>query len=92
MTTCNQRRAAALARSVCEGTLRAADVSDADWALLLQAAGLHNANSMPLIVCHRVLDRAERGVGYFAAPACAAPAGGRLGRWADLRAARHGGA
>ena len=92
MTTCNQRRAAALARSVCDGTLRAADMSDADWGLLLRAADLHNANSMPLLVCHRVLDRARRGVGYFAAPAFAAPPGGVLGRWADLRAAGHGGA
>jgi hypothetical protein len=80
--TCNQRRAASLARSVCEGTVRAADVNDADWGLLLRAADLHNAHSLPLIVCHRVLDRARRGVGYFAAPA-----GGRMGRWMDLRAA-----
>lgn len=79
--TCKQRRAASLAQSVCEGRVRAADVSDADWGLLLRAADLHNANSLPLIVCHRVVDRARRGVGYFAAPA-----GGRLGTWADLRA------
>ena len=80
--TCNQRRAASLARAVCEGRVRAADVSGADWGLLLQASDLHNENSLPLIVCHRVLDRARRGVGYFAAYA-----GGRLGCWADLRAA-----
>jgi hypothetical protein len=83
--TCNQRRAAWLAQSVCEGRVRAADVSDADWGLLLRAADLHNANSLPLLVCHRVLDRARRGVGYFAAPA-----GGRFARWAELRAVSDG--
>jgi len=82
--TGNQRRAASLGQSVCDGTVPAADVNEADWGLLLRAADLHNPNSLPLIVCHRVLDRAARGVGYFApAPA----AGGRMGRWMDLRAA-----
>jgi hypothetical protein len=80
--TCDQRRAASLAQSVCEGRVRATDMSDAEWGLLLRAADLHNANSLPLIVCHRVLDRARRGVGYFAAFS-----GERLGCWADLRAA-----
>ena len=80
--TCNQRRVASLARSVCDGQVRAADVNDADWGLLLLAADLHNTNSLPLIVCHRVLDRARRGVGYFAAPV-----GGRMARWMDRRAA-----
>ena len=84
--TCKQRRAASLAQSVCDGTVPAADVTQADWGLLLLAADLRNPNSLPLIVCHRVLDRARRGVGYFAAPAHAyAPAGGRMARWMDLR-------
>ncbi len=58
--TCNQRRAATLAQSVCDGTVPAADVTDADWGLLLRAADLHNTHSLPLSVCHRVLDRARR--------------------------------
>ena len=78
--TCDQRRAASLAQSVCDGWLRADDVSEADWALLLRAAGLRNPHSLPLLVCHRVLDRVRRGVGYFAAPA------EPVARWADLRA------
>lgn len=83
--TGDQGRTASLAQSVCDGRLRAEDVSDADWALLLRAAGLHNVHSLPLIVCHRVLNRVRRGIGYFAAPAP-----GPVARWADLRATING--
>ena len=64
MTT-NQWRAAVLAAEVCRGRVNAADLADADWDLLLLAADLNNPLSLPLLVCHRVLDRASRGVGYF---------------------------
>jgi hypothetical protein len=64
--TGNQRRAIALAEQICEGTVSATHLSDADWGLLLLAADVTNTHSLPLLVCYRVLDRASRGLGYFA--------------------------
>jgi hypothetical protein len=64
--TSNQRRAVTLARQVCAGRLSTDSVTDGDWHLLLLAADVPSPQSLPLLVCHRVLDRARRGEGYFA--------------------------
>lgn len=64
--TRNQQRATALARDICDGKTAASTLSDADWALLLLAAGLNACRSRPLLVGHLVLERAHRRVGYFA--------------------------
>ena len=84
-----QERAVRIADRVRHRELDPATLCDADWHLLLLAAGLNNQQSLPPIVCRRVLDRAARQVGFFA-PADAeadADAGGGLGgavaaRWA----------
>jgi hypothetical protein len=65
VVTNNQWRAAVLAADICGHKLDAANLTDPDWDLLLLAADLNNPLSLPLLVCHRVLDRAARGVGYF---------------------------
>ena len=78
--TSNQRRAARLAATVRADGGRTADLTDADWDLLLLAAGLNRCWSLPLLVANRVLDHARRRVGYFADPVrpTTASAGGRI--------------
>ena len=66
--TRNQHRAVMLARHVSNGLHDPADLTDGDWNLLLLAADLNNATSLPMLVCARVLNQAERGVGYFSGP------------------------
>lgn len=60
-----QERAVRLAERVRHRELDPATLSDADWHLLLLAAGLNNQQSLPPIVCRRVLDHAGRQVGFF---------------------------
>lgn len=63
--TRNQQRAVQLARNISSGRLDPADLSDGDWHLLLLAANINNAMSLPALVCGRVLNQAERQIGYF---------------------------
>jgi len=63
--TTNQWHAASLAAQICQHMVDPADLSDHDWHLLLLAADLNSPQSLPLLVCCRVLDQAARGVGYF---------------------------
>ena len=78
--TSNQKRAARLAAALRADAGRTADLTDADWDLLLLAAGLTGGGALRLLVANRVLDRARRRVGYFADPGwtAAADAGGRI--------------
>jgi hypothetical protein len=64
--TSNQRRAMKLADDIRRFGLAAGDVNDADWTLLLLAAGQNNCRALPQNVALRVLDQASRSVGYFA--------------------------
>ena len=66
--TRNQQRAVMLARHVSNGLHDPADLTDGDWNLLLLAADLNNTTSLPMLVCARVLNQAERRVGYFFSP------------------------
>jgi len=64
--TSNQQRAVAMAQRILDEWEAPHEVNDADWSLLLLAAGLNNFRSLPLTVAARVLDRYERHAGYFA--------------------------
>ena len=64
--TRNQRHAVEIARAVDAGRLSECAISDRDWSLLLLAAEINDCRARPLIVCQRVLERAARGLGYFA--------------------------
>ena len=64
--TSNQQRAMKLADDIRRFGLSAGDVNDADWTLLLLAAGQNNCRALPQNVALRVLDQASRSVGYFA--------------------------
>lgn len=66
--TRNQQRAVTLARQVSNGLHDPAQLTDGDWNLLLLAADLNNTTSLPMLVCARVLNQAERRVGYFSSP------------------------
>ena len=71
--TRNQQQAVSLARRISSGSLDPADLSDAEWNLLLLAGDLNSATSLPMLVCGRVLNRAERRIGYFSDTRRAAP-------------------
>ena len=64
MTT-NQWRAASLATGICQHRVDPSEITERDWHLLLVAADLNSPESLPLLVCFRVLDQAARRVGYF---------------------------
>jgi len=64
--TKNQQRAVALAQRIIEDRETPLIVDDADWHLLLLAAGLNNCRVLPLTVAMRALQCAEGRTGYFA--------------------------
>jgi hypothetical protein len=76
--TRNQRHAVEIARAMRAGRMSESAISDRDWNLLLLAAEINDYRAKPLIVCWRVLERATKGLGYFA---------GRYGRRAESDAA-----
>jgi hypothetical protein len=61
----NQSRAIDLARQIVHGQLRAGELSDHDWHLLLLAAGVRSALAPPLVVSCKVLNDAQLRAGYF---------------------------
>jgi hypothetical protein len=61
----NQSRAIDLARQIVHGQLRAGELSDHDWHLLLLAAGVRSALAAPLVVSCKVLNDAQLRAGYF---------------------------
>ena len=77
MTT-NQSKAILLAHSLVSGTTHPAAVTDADWHLLLLAAGVNSMFTAPGAVALQVLECAKAGAGYFTPrehrPRCAAVA------------------
>ena len=65
--TANQFKAVSLARGILGGTVDAASLPDADWHLLLLAAGLNGRRRAPaMLVAEQVLLLAEHHDGYFA--------------------------
>lgn len=72
--TANELKAIELATGLAERSVDPATLSDDDWFLLLLAAGVNSAAST-LAVARRVLEAAERRVGYFA------PTESRRGGW-----------
>lgn len=62
----NQKHAIELAGGICRGEVEPSLISDADWSLLLLAAGLNNACAGPVAVARGVLSRFTEKVGYFA--------------------------
>jgi hypothetical protein len=62
----NQKYAVELAGGICRGEVEPSLISDADWSLLLLAAGLNNACAGPLAVAKGVISRFTEKVGYFA--------------------------
>ena len=62
----NQKYAVELAGGICRGEVEPSLISDADWSLLLLAAGLNNACAGPLAVARGVISRFTAKVGYFA--------------------------
>jgi hypothetical protein len=61
----NQSRAVDLARRIVDGQLRARELSDDDWHLLLLAAGVRSAFAPPPVVSCKVLNDAQLRAGYF---------------------------
>jgi hypothetical protein len=64
--TRNQQRAVQLADAILEHKIRASDVPDPEWQLLLLAAGLENSSSMPVLVAYLVRHNLAQKSGYFA--------------------------
>jgi len=63
--TRNQLKAIKLAHEIDERLVSAGDLPEADWHLLLLAAGSNRALSSPRLIALRVIDHAERHQGYF---------------------------
>jgi hypothetical protein len=61
----NQSRAVDLARQIVHGQLRARELPDDDWHLLLLAAGGRSTFAPPLVVSCQVLNDAQLRAGYF---------------------------
>ena len=61
----NQSRAVTLAGQIIHGRLRAPELGDDDWNLLLLAAGVNSACAPPLVVSCKVLNNAQLRAGYF---------------------------
>ena len=70
--TSNQRSALTLAAPLARGERDPESLDDAEWALLLLAAGLNQTQSPARTLACRVMELAARGDGYFA------PAGGAV--------------
>lgn len=64
--THNQYRAIALAKAIRQDAVHPEDLPEADWHLLLLAAGTNKVFAAPLLVANRVMDNARHHVGYFA--------------------------
>jgi len=62
----NQKHAVELAGGICRGEVEPSLLSDADWSLLLLAAGFNNPCAGPLAVARGVISRFTQKVGYFA--------------------------
>ena len=63
--TSNQRSALTLATPVCRGERDPESLDDAEWALLLLAAGLSETHAPARSLACRVVELAKRGDGYF---------------------------
>lgn len=63
--TLNQKRSLELANRILQNRLAATDLADADWQLLLLAAGLNNIQSHPFVAAKQVLINAAGRKGYF---------------------------
>jgi hypothetical protein len=63
--TTNQSKAILLAHALVSGATPPAAVPDADWHLLLLAAGVNSTFTPPGAVALQVLERAKAGAGYF---------------------------
>jgi hypothetical protein len=61
----NQSRAVDLAGQIVHGHVRARELPDDDWNLLLLAAGMKSAAAPPLVVSCKVLNNAQLRAGYF---------------------------
>ena len=64
--TANQKRVVQMALDILRDEYMAQDLCDADWQLLLLAAGLNNVCVRPDVAARRVLENAESECGYFA--------------------------
>lgn len=64
--TSNQKRAVELAVQILRDGRPAAGLCDADWELLLLAAGLTHVSARPVVTARRALRNAASGHGYFA--------------------------
>jgi hypothetical protein len=63
--TSNQARAILLAHALCDGSADPLTLAEADWHLLLLAAGENRACSCERTVARRVLHAAQTAAGYF---------------------------
>ena len=63
--THNQHHALELARGLLTSTVRADQLSDQEWHLMLLAAGLNSYCAPPTKVALLTLENAREGVGYF---------------------------
>ena len=66
--TSNQCSALALATPVCRGERDPDSLDDAEWALLLLAAGSNETHAAARSLACRVVELARRGDGYFSRP------------------------
>lgn len=64
--TVNQQRVVQIALKIFRNEHGCEELSDADWQLLLLAAGLNNVSVRPDVAARRVLENAETEQGYFA--------------------------
>lgn len=64
--TRNQKRAIALAAGIRGGRVDPNHLPEIDWHLLLLAADMNRSSAPAGLIANRVLERAQRHVGYFA--------------------------
>jgi hypothetical protein len=64
--TANQKRVVQVAFDILRDEHAHQELSDADWQLLLLAAGFNNVCVRPQVAARRVLENAENHRGYFA--------------------------
>jgi hypothetical protein len=63
--TSNQARAILLANALCDGSADPLGLAEADWHLLLLAAGENRACACERTIAQRVLQAAQAAAGYF---------------------------